>query len=235
MMLALLAAVVLAGPARADQPAQPLFEIVSRKVIYPASFVPVTPAAKLVAPLALVVEAGSGWEAPGLLEKELGKASAIFAQCGVTLGDTEVVSARWSQEGLRRLNVADPYKAPAEASVMGEPLIPSRRPVGFFFAKGSIPSTAKAYNATSVNVFKQNFPEAAGILDTFWITYDEGHRPPKPDTAASYSMIAHELTHILGDVGHTRAHPNLMTDDESAGAKSGDLDDGQCAAIRQLR
>lgn len=233
-MLSLLAFVALAAPVRAAQPPAPLFEIVSRKVIYPASFVPVTPAAPLVAPLALVVEAGSSWEAPGTLEKELGKASAIFAQCGVTLGETEVVSARWSKEGLRLLNVADPYKAPAEASVMGEPLIPSRRPVGFFFAKGSVPSTAKAYNATSVNVFKQRFPEAASILDSFWITYDEGFRPPKPDTAPSYSMMAHELTHILGDVGHTREHPNLMTDDESAGAKSGDLDDAQCAAIRLL-
>lgn len=234
-MLALLAAVALAAPVRAVEPSQPLFEIVSRKVIYPASYIPATPAAKLVAPLALVVEAGSGWEKPGVLEKELGKASAIFARCGVTLGETEVVSARWSKEGLRRLNVADPYAVPAEATVMGEPLIPSRRPVGFFFAKGSIPSTAKAYNATSVNVFKARFPEAASMLDTFWITYDEGFRPPKPDTAPSYSMIAHELTHILGDVGHTREHPNLMTDDESAGAKSGDLDDAQCAAIRQLR
>jgi hypothetical protein len=232
-MLALLAALGLAAPVHAAD--APLFEIVSRKTIYPASFVPVTPAAKQVAPLALVIESGTGWEAPGLLDKVLGKASAFFARCGVTLGETEVVSARWSKEGLRLLNVADPYKAPAEASVMPEPMIPARRPVGFFFAKGSIPSTAKAYNVSSTNVFNQRFPEAAAMSDTFWITYDEGFRPPKPDTAPSYSMMAHELAHIFGDIGHTREHPNLMTDDESAGAKSGDLTDAQCAAIRALR
>jgi hypothetical protein len=232
-MLALLAAVLLAAPARAAQ--APLFEIVSRKVLYPASFLPVTPAAPLTAPLALVVEAGSGWEAPGVLEGVLGKASAIFSRCGVTLGETEVLSARWSKEGLRRLNAVDPYAGPAEIAVMDEPLLPSRRPVGFFFATGSIPSTAKAYNATSVNAFKAQFPKAPLILDTFWITYDEGFRKPRPDTAESYSMAAHELTHILGDVGHTREHPNLMTDDDGPGSKSGDLTDAQCAAIRKLR
>lgn len=232
MLLALAAAALLAAPARAGD--APLLEVVSRQVIRPASFIPVTPDAPAVVPLALVVQEGSPWQAPGMLEGVLGKASAIFSRCGVTLGAAEVVTARWSAEGLRRLNVNDPYKGPEQTAVMSEPLIPSRRPVGFLFDKSSVPSTAKAYNKSSVDAFKRQFPDAGVILDTFWITIDQQVRKPKVDEAASFSVFAHELTHIFGDLPHTRLHPNLMTDDESAGAKSGDLTDEQCAAIRHL-
>jgi hypothetical protein len=232
MLAALAAAVLLAAPAHAGE--APLLEVVSSRVILTDSFIPVTPAAPLVAPLSLVVEQGSSWQAPGMLEHVLGKASAIFARCGVTLGAAEVVSVRWSAEGLRRLNVQDPYKGPEQTAVMGEPLIPARRPIGFLFQPGSVPSTAKAYNKTSLEAFKAQFPDSALLRDTFWITLDQQVRKPKPDEAESFSVFAHELTHLFGDLPHTRAHPNLMTDDGSVGAKSGDLTDEQCAAIRLL-
>lgn len=230
LALALIALLAPAVPAHADAP---LFEISSRRTIFTASFVPVTPAAPIVAPLALVVEDGSAWDKPGVLEGVLGKASAIFARCGVTLGDAEVVTVKWSAEGLRRLNDQNPYRGPAQMGVIGEPLIPKRRPVGFLFEK-SVPAVAEAYNADSVGRFKPQFPAAAGLLDTFWITVDELTRKPRRDEAPSYSTFAHELTHILGNLPHTDAAPNLMTNAETPGAKSGDLTPEQCAEIRKL-
>jgi hypothetical protein len=233
MICALAFAALLAAPVRAAEP--PLLEIVSRRTIAPEAFIPVTAAAPQVAPLALVVEDGSGWDAPGLLEGMLGKASAIFAQCRVTLGPAEVVTVRWSPEALRRLNNPDPYKGPEESAVMTEPLIPARRPVGLLFAKNSVPSTAKAFNRTSVAAFTVHYPDAARLLDTFWMTLDWQTRPRKADEAASFSVPAHELTHILGDLPHTDASPNLMTNGEGRGAKSGDLTPEQCDAIRRLQ
>lgn len=231
MSLTIALVALLALPARAEAP---LFQITSRRVILPASFIPVTPDAPIVAPLALVVEEGSQWDRPGVLEGVIGKASGIFAQCGVTLGETEVVTVKWSAEGLRRLNDQNPYHGPAQMGVMGEPLIPARRPVGFLFEK-SVPAVAEAYNADSVGRFTPRFPAAAGLLDTFWITVDELTRKPRKDEGPTYSTFAHELTHILGDLPHTDAAPNLMTNAETPWAKSGDLTPEQCAEIRKLR
>lgn len=232
MIATLAVAFLMTASVRAAEP--PLFEVVSRRVIAPGAFVPATASAPQVVPLALLVEDGSGWDAPGLLEHMLGKASAIFAQCRVTLGAAEVVTVRWTPEILRRLNNPDPYKGPAESAVMTDPLIPSRRPVGFLFGKNSVPSTAKAFNKSSTSVFASRFPEAKNILDTFWITVDWETRPRKVDEAASFSIPAHELTHILGDLPHTDASPNLMTNADGRGAKSGDLLPEQCEAIRHL-
>jgi hypothetical protein len=211
-----------------------LLTVVGHRTIAPSSFIPVPQPQAIVSPLALVVEEGSGWDEPGRLEAVLGRASAIFGQCRVALGAAEVITVRWSPEGLRRLNNSNPYDGPAQMAVMDEPLIPARRPVGFLFGPKSVPSTAEAYNGSSVNAFKVRYPDAAKLLNTFWFTYDEFARPPRKDESASYSTFAHELTHLFGDVGHTRASPNLMTDAEGPGAKSGDLLPEQCAEIRKL-
>ncbi len=231
-MFALALAALLAAPARAAGDA-PLLTVVSRRTIATASFVPVSAPAPVTAPLSLVVEDGSGWDAPGRLEGVLGKASAIFARCGVALGDAEVVTVRWTPEALRRLNAVNPYAAPAETGVLSEPLLPRLRPVGFLFGR-TIPSTAKAFNQSSVEVFRRSHPEAAAMLDTFWITIDQETRPRRADELPSYSVFAHELTHLFGDLGHTPARPNLMTDADSPGSKSGDLLDAQCVEVRRL-
>ncbi|MDE2509912.1 MAG: hypothetical protein KGL74_02205, partial [Elusimicrobia bacterium] len=227
-MIALALAALLAAPARAAQ--APLLEVVSRRTIAPASFVPAAAPQPQIVPLALVVEDGSGWDAPGVLERALGKASAIFGQCRVALGTVEVTTARWSPEALRILNNPDPYKGPEETGVMSDPHIPALRPVGLLFGAKSIPSTAKAFNKSSVAVFSRQFPDATLLLDTFWMTLDQETRPRRADEAASFSVPAHELTHVLGDLPHTPVSPNLMTEGEQPGAKSGDLTPEQCAA-----
>jgi len=231
MLLSTLASIILlAAPVRAAE--LPLLEVLSRRVIAPAAFIPVSNAPVAV-PIALVVEAGSGWDAPGVLEGVLGKASAIFGKCGVSLGATEVSLVRWSPEGLRRLNVEDPYKGPAQTTVMGEPSLPALRPAGFLFGAKSVPSTASAYNLTSVTRMSGSYPGVRSLLNTAWITYDQQTRRP-PDFAESYSMFAHELTHLFGNLPHTPASPNLMTDAATPKAKSGDLLDEQCVEIRKL-
>ena len=229
-MLALAAAAMLAAPVRASEP--PLFEAASRRVILSASFIPVSVAAKAV-PLELLVEEGSGWDAAGVLERVLGKASAIFGRCGLALGDARVTTVRWTAEGLRRLNASDPYAGPAQLGVLGDPGLPARRPIGFLFGARSVPSTASAYNRSSTAALSRSHPAAAGLLNTFWITRDQELRR-ESDISESYSVFAHELTHLFGDLPHTPESPNLMTDASTPGAKSGDLLEAQCVEIRRL-
>lgn len=212
-----------------------LLTVTSSRAIAPSAFVPAGATAPVSAPLALVVEEGSLWNEPGVLEGVLGKASAIFGQCGVSLGETQVVVVKWSPEGLALLNDENPYHGPAQMNVMGAGGLPSRRPIGFLFGPKSVPSTAEAYNRTSVEFFQARYPAAAGLLDTFWITSDQQTRPRRKDEAATFSIFAHELTHILGDLKHTDAAPNLMTNSETPGAKSGDLLPEQCDAVRRLQ
>lgn len=209
----------------------PLLQVLSRRALHPASYVPVSAPQPLAPPLSVIVEEGSGWE--GRLEAVLGKASAVFAPCGLALGEAEVLTVRWTAEGLRRLNNGNPYDGPAQAAVMDEPLLPARRPALFLFKKGSVPSTASAYNQTSVTRLGRSYPKVPKLLNTTWITLDHELSTP-PQRAPSYSTLAHELTHLFGDLGHTRAEPNLMSESDRPGAHTGDLLPEQCAEIRKL-
>ena len=207
--------------------------VVSVRTIPPAAFSPASAPAAQVVPLSLVVEDGSAWNEPGRLEGVLGKGSAIFGRCGVSLGETQVVTARWSPAALKLLNDENPYKAPPQSAVLADPAIPARRPVAFLFGPSSVASTAKAYNLKTVKDFETRWPEAARMLNTFWITFDQETRR-KPDLGPGYSVFAHELTHLLGNLPHTPEYPNLMTDAEGPNAKSGDLTVEQCAEVRKL-
>lgn len=209
-----------------------MLAVLSHRTIAPAAFIPAASPAPIVVPVTVVVEEGSAWAAPGKLEAVLGKASAIFGRCGVSLGAADVSVVRWSPEALKLLNTSDPYKAPPEAAAL-DASVPAGTPKALLFRASSIPSTAKAYNVKFVETFSRQFPETARMLNTFWITEDQESRR-KPDIGPSYSVFAHELVHLLGNVGHVPDHPNLMTDDDGPGAKSGDLSPEQCAAVRKL-
>lgn len=225
-----LAFLLLALPAAAQEPA---LRVLSTREILPASFIPVSPDQPKAPPMTLLVEQGSGFDAPGRLERMLGKASAIFAPCGVSLGRVRVSLVAWSADALRQLNIEDPYRGPAGLRVIGDASVPAERPLGLLFRAGSIPSTAAAYNVRSGRLYS-GFPDAAKLVNTWWMTFDQEIRAPRRDEAPSYSITAHELTHLFGDLGHTDAAPNLMTNAETPGAKSGDLDAEQCAAVALL-
>ncbi|MDX6770386.1 MAG: hypothetical protein SF051_12700 [Elusimicrobiota bacterium] len=232
--LALVASLLAPVLASAQTAPAPLFTVVSRRVIYPASFIPVTPRQAQEAPMTLILEEGSDWQRHGMLERVMGKASAIFAQCGVSIGEVDALVVRWSPEALRRLNIENPYAGPAQMAVMDEPQIPALRPLGFLFAEGKIPSTASAYNGNSVRQYARQFPQAVRLLNTFWITSGQETRPRRRDELPSYSVTAHELAHLWGDMGHVPVRPNLMSDFEDPGSKSGDLTAEQCVEIAKL-
>lgn len=216
-MIALFAPLLLAAAARAA----PAFVVESRRTI-PGSG---------TTPLVLVVQSGSPWD-DASLDRELAKVSAILARCERPLGETTVLSVRWSEDTLAKLREEDPYEAPAQLAAFDAPELPSGRPVGFLFSSGAIPSTAKAFNRTSSRALAARHPEAARLEGGFFITHDQGFRRAR-DVAPSYSTMAHELAHILGDFGHVPAPYNLMSDAEVPGAKTGDLNEAQCAAIRR--
>lgn len=223
----------LAAPAAAGEAAK--FEVVARRVVSSTQYVPYTPAARVSVPLSLIVESGSDWTKPVVLEETLGKASRIFARCGLTLADAEVLEVRWSQQALQELADPNPYFGPSQLHVMDEPLLPKRRPLAFLFSN-SVPATAKAFNLDSVAAYQHaGHPEVAKLLNTTWLTtrWQEGGQDSSA-LAPSFSVLAHELAHLFGNLEHVPWSPNLMSSAETPGAQSGDLADGQCSEILKL-
>lgn len=177
-------------------------------------------------PMALIVEADSRWTRSGALEAALSRASRIFGRCGVGLGEIDVLTVRWGDEAIRDLRGED---HPTERTVMTEPLLPARRPIGFFFQdeESIVPS---AFNVKSVETLtRMGKTDMPLLLNTFWLTYEQ-YRERQPDQDASFNLAAHEIAHLLGNLEHVDEEPNLM----SRGRKSGDLAEWQCVEVRKL-
>jgi hypothetical protein len=239
MKVTLLLAFFLAAAGHADA-AAPKFSVLSGRTIAPSAFTPPAVSAAAQVPLSLIVENGSPWTDPGALEALLGKASAIFSPCGLALGPAEVLEVVWTPAALGELASQNPYFGPSQLHVIDEAQLPARRPAAFLFGP-SIPATASAYNLKSVNMFAQTGkPEVRKMLNTVWITSHwhsgKAWNPDYPggDIGRSFSVFAHELAHLFGNLPHIPEAPNLMTDGDGPGAKSGDLNREQCAEIRKL-
>lgn len=235
----LLLALLLSAAAQAADTA-PKFKVLARRSVPPEAFVPPARPAAAVVPLSVVAEAGSAWTDPGRLEAVLGKASAAFAPCGLSLGRAEVLQVAWTPAALAELASQNPYFGPAQLHVIDEPQLPALRPAAFLFGP-SIPATASAYNLKSVGVFAQTGkPEVRKLLNTVWVTSNwhsgKAWDPDYPggDIGAGFSVLAHELAHLFGNLPHIPEAPNLMTDADGPGAKSADLNAQQCAEIRKL-
>lgn len=167
----------------------------------------------------------------GLLES-----AAIFARCGVNLRRAHVVET-WLDDALRDSfdpGAINPYLPPPEVAVATRVAVPAR-PLVLALEKGS----TRAFHKPAVERFVRQHPENRHLLDVATLSwsiardYDE-----RFFVQPSYSLLAHELAHLLGDFGHVVSPvPNLMNSYEGSSpreaglAKSGDLLPEQCAAI----
>jgi len=182
-------------------------------------------------PLLFVVEGGSKWDGLAVLNAQITKVNTILAKCGVAIGEVAVKTVVWHEGLVNRINNASPYKAPAILELVKGAELPATRPVLFLFGKG-LAQTAKAMNRTSVDFYARTFPESEAMLNMIVMTEQYINNTPVPHATATYNTMAHELVHLLGNAGHIPENRNLMSDFETRGSQTGDLNTAQCQAIQ---
>lgn len=182
-------------------------------------------------PLALIANENSIWADPVKTQVGIAKLQRIFKVCDISFSEVELWVVRFSDEVLEPIRRPNPYKGPGELVAAKIENLPSIRPLGFLFAN-DIPSTAKAYNAESVRRLRTATIDPSALLNTFFMTHDWFDNRRVPGGSESYDTMAHELAHLLGNMGHVDVVPNLMTTYEAPNSKSGDLTPEQCELMR---
>lgn len=207
----------------------PNWQVVSEKVIEaPASEVGVRQL-----PLDLLIEAGSKWSDPAALKTQLEKTSRILRQCGVVIGEVQIQTVVWSPLALEQIANASPYKGPKELILMRDIQTPVLKTLGFLYGLKSVPSTASAFNRTSIRRLSSATVDASPLCETFHITEHHMDYRRVPGANATYDTFAHELVHLMGDVGHIEVYGNLMSAMDGRNSKTGSLTAEQCALINQ--
>ena len=72
----------------------------------------------------------------------------------------------------------------------------------------------------------------ANLVNTAWITGNHSAYTSAPNATKTYSVVSHELAHIIGDLKHISSNtPNLMNNLDVKETKNHALTKQQCAAI----
>lgn len=180
--------------------------------------------------LALAAEQYSRWSDSATMLTTLEKVQKIIAACDIGISEVEYLVVTFSDDVLEPIRKPNPYKGPGELAMAQMNNLPRIRPLGFLF-KDSVPSTAKAYTRTSIDRLSSGTIDPRALLNTFFITHDWVDNSRVPGGTPSFDTTAHELAHLLGNIGHIALAPNLMSSLDGVGTKSGDLSQEQCAAM----
>ncbi len=192
--------------------------------------------------LFLGVQVGSPWMEDDrfspLLSAELLSGIQTLNQCGLGFNQIHVLYLNYNATGLKILAgfaSASPYEPPFEFGLYKD-LPSAARPIVVFNKRG----TAKSYNATSIAAFSSIFgDEIAKVEDMAFVPSDtaSGYNT-RMFAQSSYSLLAHEMAHFLGNLAHVQLKtPNLMNANAAATLRqsgklmSSDLNDEQCKAI----
>jgi hypothetical protein len=184
-------------------------------------------------PLALVANKNSYWSDRDKTRVAVDKLQQIFMTCDVAFSEVDFWVVKFSDDVLEPIRKPNPYKGPGEIAVAKLSNLPSVRPLGLLFAT-DIPSTAKAYNAESVRRLRTATIDPSALLNTFFMTHDWYDNRRVPGGTDSYDTMAHELAHILGNMGHIDVFANLMSTYDGEGSKTGDLTPEQCELIQSF-
>lgn len=192
--------------------------------------------------LYVAVQVGSPWlsgdQFSSLLSAEMPKALQVFSQCGFGFDQVHVLYLNYNAAGLKRLvgyESSDPYDPPFEFGLLQD-LPQVVRPVVVLNKQGY----AESFNAESVQRYAESFDAPISkIQDMSFVPSDTAvSYNKKMLTQDSYSLFAHEMGHVLGNLQHVKfPTPNLMsaaagsTPQQSGKLMNSDLTADQCRAI----
>ena len=182
--------------------------------------------------LVLVIDMDSKWTEIKLNE-EIEKTQRSLQICDAQISSIEKVYVTLPMKTREQLNNQNPYAGPPELKIVLEG-IPQKTMTGFLIDKYTRNGTAFAINRTSVERSERypTLPSYAPMENTFWITDNFIPYNSAPGADKTYSTFAHEVVHIIGNLGHVENNPlpNLMGGNDAVG-KSYALTQQQCDAI----
>ena len=159
--------------------------------------------------LDLVILGGTGWEIPRI-HRAVGRAAEIIAQCGVVVARARVRMV----EAHRRFRYLDD----TWSRQLVERLAPARPAV--FFVEDTL--REPAFEAEAFG--QGNTRRRPGMRDTVWIT-----RAARPLGV----VLAHELFHVLADLGQHEADPGNLMHERTDGGNTR-LHGWQCERLRKV-
>lgn len=181
--------------------------------------------------LIVVIDINSKWLAK--LNEEINKTQKTLALCDIQISSIELVKVSIPPKTINQLNIQNPYAGPPELKIALEGL-PNNILTAFLIDKYTRNGTAFAINRNSVLNSERypTLPSWSPLENTTWITENFIPYSSAPGADKTYSTLAHEIVHIIGNLGHleNNQEPNLMGGNDNV-AKSYALTQSQCDAI----
>jgi len=158
----------------------------------------------------LVMFRNTGWTQTQV-EAHLKRTNEIYAQCGIQLGTVKLVESD-AYQGRLDINQRWTGMDDDDDRIISKATPIAERPV-IYLMRDILPRSHRETAYTNYHDFKDTFPLT--VRDTIWIssfiesdqypifhTVDQEGRNILATRDPSYDVFAHELAHLLGNMGH---------------------------------
>ncbi len=163
---------------------------------------------------------------------QIEKSNLSFGYCDVTISSVELLKVKFNNREMQ--NIIDnesPYKAPVEIEMFNLKR-PFDLPMSFLVKDRRGHKVAKANTQSSVARLEFATKQPWRLMENLIYINDYPDRTPNADR--TYSTLAHELAHVLGDIGHIDTpEGNLMNHNDAPNTKTEALNFHQCESIRR--
>lgn len=184
--------------------------------------------------LSIVVEKGSEWENNSNIKSHLERTELSLNSCDISIGEVKTIIVQVDNQKFSKLIAAkEIYKNPVPEVTLFEKSNRFATPTMFLlkarqFYKGKAFAMTKGAIDRALR-FKNDW---RNLINTTFITDDKMSNRAHPNSTRTFSVVAHELGHIIGDLSHVYTNMNVMSGSDDRDSKSHHFNTDQCAAIR---
>ncbi len=181
--------------------------------------------------ITLTTEKDSLWDNKANIDSHIERLKKSLSLCGLHLkGYLKVIIK--TNNGFNSILKSRSTKTPVVETQLFHKNQQFYYPTFFLLNERRQLSTAKAFTEDFIERMARINQNVSNLKDTLWITDDFQSYKDSPNALPSYSVIAHELVHVLGVSGHVHTkEPNLMNSSDLKDTKNYQLTNSQCKKI----
>lgn len=181
--------------------------------------------------ITLAAEKDSLWDNEIRVQSHIQRLQKTLNICGLQLKGYLVVNIKTNNDFELLLKSRSTQTPVIETKLFNESQ-QFNYPTVFLLSERKKYNTAKAYTDDFIDRMARINKNVSNLANTMWVSDNFESYKNTPNALPSYSVVAHEVAHILGVYGHVQTkRPNIMNSIDIKGTKNDQLNKSQCEEI----
>lgn len=184
--------------------------------------------------LDFVIETNSSWSKEAVFESHIERIEKSLNSCQLTTGVVQTIFISVNEKKFSDILKTKDVYTKSFAEVDFFPVNNRYKNPTIFLLQSRKTYSKKAFAMTkkTINNGARSRQDWANLTNTSFITDDLQSNRYHTNSKPNFSVVSHEIGHLLGELSHVYIIGNLMSSSDDKDSKDHSLNAEQCAAIR---